>query len=157
MKVSTKLCCALAGVCCLVIPASAAALRTTVTYRASFVTSALFAAGTITFSLASDAGQSCRYTYAWIDPPAGATPARGVVLEAKTSGFSTCQANAVTSFPTVVQIEPGVPSQGFDNLYHRRPVAVLALGETPSGELHGSLLLTGAVPIVYSIDLVPKP
>jgi hypothetical protein len=158
MPFGRTLSCSLACAGFLAIPASARALDTGLVYDASIPTTAPNAVGTVTFARdSSNAGQACRYAYTWIDPAAEALTARGLVLEPKTQGFSKCLANSRTSFPTFVQIDPSLPSEGFDLFHTRLPVLVLALGETPSGELSGSVQLTAAVPTVYSLDLTPRP
>jgi hypothetical protein len=163
MTFTKKLLCSLACAGSLAIPASASALDTSRTYDVSiYLGSTIVPAGELIFQFnkeVSAPGHACEYVYEWDDTATLPLSAQGFVDEAKPQTFQSCLLNSLANFPSFLMLDPNdcanSACSGFDVFQQFRVVSALMLGETPSGELSGTLQLTGAVPVLYAIDIQP--
>jgi hypothetical protein len=161
VKPTKKLLCLLACADALLTPLRASALDDLFRFVVLFVPSGPVSVGTMGCQFDADLGRGgCLYDCEWDNAAFPPLSAECFLDEAKTLGNFSCLTNSDVSFTTVLALDtssPGGSCTGFDPFQQLREVSALSLGESSSGELSGTVQLTCAVPVVYSIDITTTP
>ena len=157
-----KLVLSLVGAAAMAVSSSAMALDTTANYQA-FVTRGPYPvpAGVLYFQFSADMpGHFCQYAAEWDNalpnlPGPATLSAELFVNETKTHGNFSCIDNSLRPVPSIITLEPTYPAYGFDYFQQYRQVYLLMLGGGFDHLLQGLVQFTGAVPIVYGLELRP--
>jgi hypothetical protein len=149
----------LLGAATLAMSANALALDTTVPYLA-FISHgfAEIPVGVLAFELFGDIPlTACQYAAEW-DNAVTVMPLSGQIVldETKTVGNASCPENSILPVLSLLTLDKGGPSFGFDDFEQFQQIFLLMAGE--SRETHdneGLIQFTGAVPVVYGFELHP--